>query len=143
MPLKSVTLSPAQLVHVCMGLKPDGTICNTENTIALGALTLGLAGAPTGPDKNMIVTPACTGCGAPSFYVRTWDTTPDEYAATPHVAQRKAVNALAKWLKDNGQVHASVQAAVQAETSDSPEIAALPLASVLLPLAVPPSGRGG
>lgn len=80
--------------------------CGKVNDIPLSTLVLGAPGGA--PDQ--IVLPPCA-CGAQEFLCRTFDA-----ADRPGTGHRKAVNALAGYLKGAGRVHPAALAAIQAET---------------------------
>lgn len=115
MPVKS--LSSSTLIQSC-------AICGADNEIDLSLLLLGQAGLDNAdPDPDLINLPTCLtpGCGAKEILKRTWDETPDAFAETPFVAQRRAVNALAQLLRAMGKSHASCKPLHDAEDKEPRE----------------------
>lgn len=116
MPIKSVsTTDPVSLVRVC-------AVCKHESSVPLSTLKLGMD-VRVGLDPNLIALPACSSCKRTEYLVRTWDKAPGNYPKS----HRQTVNALAKFLKDHGQVLPELAATYAAEKTDPPDICTLPV----------------
>ena len=122
-PIKNVTTGPHTVLLHCVGY---GGTCGHEMSVALSDLQLGVDVGAGMVDNNTIVLPECTACGSGRSLTRTWDVTPDDLSGSPHDRLRLTVNAIAKYLRDNGHVHPSSAAAVAAETEEPPDVGTLP-----------------
>jgi hypothetical protein len=81
-------------------------VCGATTDVALATVQLGAPGNP-----NQITLPPCPKCGSQELLLRTFDGEDDK-----HAGHRKAVNAVAIYLKGAGRVHPAVAPAVAAET---------------------------
>lgn len=100
MPIINIKSTPA----LCLEVKC--ALCSVVSSREIATLRLGTSAA----DLNGILLPACV-CGAQELLVRTFDGDDDERAA-----HRKAVNAVAIFLKSAGLVHPEALEAIRAET---------------------------
>lgn len=108
---------------------------------AHGPLVLGVTNG-TGAQKRTAVDtidlPHCSECGAKESLVRTWDTAPPELANSFHCMHRRAVNALAEYLKEEGYSDADAKLMHAREPGPPPDRdARFPMGSLSLPK--PPS----
>lgn len=114
--------------------------CGANNRIAINTIELGVSvGGRT--DPNAILLPACD-CGAREVLVRTWDTCASSAQGTHLDVHRKAVNSLAKKLKDTGRSHANAAATHAAEVTSPPDVVTFPFNAVSAPHGAPPSKAG-
>lgn len=79
--------------------------CGAVSDVDGGALVLG-----AGRNMDAIQLPACGGCGAVETLFRTFDHVPA--AMSKH---RRAVNALASWLKNEHKLNTELAAAIEAD----------------------------
>lgn len=94
------------------------TNCGRDNEIALAGLVLGNEAA----NPDIIALPLCA-CGAREDLNRTWDAEPD----SPH---RRAVNALACFLKGEGRSHSATKVGHDAETRMPKIVGTLPASDI-------------
>lgn len=80
--------------------------CEKVAEVALASLRLGVSAR----SPNGIALPACE-CGSQELLFRTFDGADDEFAG-----HRKAVNAIAIWLKGAGKLHPDAEAAILSDT---------------------------
>lgn len=74
--------------------------------------------------RDTIELPHCPECGAKECLVRTWDKCPPEYEETFFAQHRRAVNALAEYLKAEGFSDPDAKPLHDAESTPPPDIAA-------------------
>jgi hypothetical protein len=124
MPFTEIVLSPApgHIKKVCI-------LCGCMDIITLDLLTLGIPG----DSKNGIKMPSCSNCGANEVLIRTWDKLNGNLATSPSNLPRKALNGMAKLLKERGQVTEEFAEEVAAETEDPTHILPLPQVNIPLP----------
>lgn len=104
------------------------SVCGTDDDKTIASLVLGNVAI-----KDAIVLPLCPTCSSEETLMRTWDTIDSEYSDSTFDLQRKAVNGLAKHLKDSSLTHATHTTAIEAEVSDSPDLGTYPSGVVPLP----------
>lgn len=80
--------------------------CGKVNELPLAELLLGVSA----DEPNQIALPPCA-CGSQEFLIRTFEDVPDV-----HAGHRKAVNAIAVYLKGAGLVHPAARDTIKAET---------------------------
>lgn len=86
--------------------------------------------------------PQCPDCGANESLVRTWDRTPPGFANSFHARHRRAVNALAQYLKAEGYSDANAKPIHDAEAATPSDLeASFPTRRIDLP--APPSLQPG
>lgn len=108
---------------------------------AHGPLVLGCTkgtGARKQTAVDTIDLPHCSECGAKESLVRTWDTAPPEFENSFHCMHRRAVNALAEYLKAEGYSDSDAKLMHARESAPPPDRdARFPMGSLSLPK--PPS----
>lgn len=125
-----VSLVPAELVAVCQGTDiTTGLLCNRHNTVPLGALVLGVSVGGI-MSKNAIRLPVCS-CGTQCDLHRNWDVLPAmrfgrQLHGTFFDLHRRMINALAQYLKAQGQIHPACLAEINAEVGTPSDLCTLP-----------------
>lgn len=118
MPLLKVLLvpPPGKAFVVC-------ACCGVVRELLLDSLTLG-AGDVEHPSPHTISLPRCS-CGAQEVLIRNFDTMPTQHVGCLQDVHRRAVNALAQYLKAQGRSDPFCKALHDAETAVPSDLVAL------------------
>lgn len=97
--------------------------CGADRNINYSDLELGIEidSEADVRDNNVIALPPCGECGAKEFLLRNWDKS-NEPATSTKLLHRKAVNRLAKNLKEIGRVNPACEQEIRAEDKDPPDM---------------------
>jgi len=97
--------------------------CGADRNIIFSELELGANIDPEAgiKDSNVIALPPCDECGAKEFLLRNWDKSNDP-ENSGKLLHRKAVNRLARDLKEMGNINAACVGEISAEDRQPPDI---------------------